>query len=53
MEEESGWSHLPEEHQEDAGGFGDEAASLRALGLAWGKPDVIAVYPTVCLNTAP
>lgn len=52
MEEEPGWSHLPEERQEDAGGSGDEAASLRALGLAWGKPGVIAVCPTFCLNTA-
>lgn len=37
VEEEPGRGHLQEEHKEDAGGAGGEAAPLRALGFARGK----------------
>lgn len=38
VEEEPGWSHLQEEHKESARSAAGEAAPLRTLGLARGKP---------------
>lgn len=50
VEEEPGRGHLPEERPEDAGGAGDEVASLGALGLAWGKRGGFSVCPTPSLS---
>ena len=49
LEAESGWCHLQEERQEDAGGAGGEAWPLRALDAAWGEAPAVPGPALVCL----
>lgn len=50
VEEEPGRSHLPEKHQESAGGAGGEARPGRALGLARGEPPTAHVPLSLILH---